>query len=73
MSAKLVGELRQQRAAIAVKKDLGRKIIVESRSDLVDHSYIQVMDLWELDHQKRKYRRTQLVNVYDNWIGNGQT
>lgn len=32
-----VGELRQQRVAVGVKKDLGGRMIVENRSDLISH------------------------------------
>ncbi|KAI0996243.1 hypothetical protein K3495_g11936 [Podosphaera aphanis] len=46
--------------------------MAETRSDLVDHPYIQVVDVWELDIHKKKKRRTRLVNIYDNWIGRGQ-
>ncbi|POS88401.1 hypothetical protein EPUL_000062 [Erysiphe pulchra] len=67
-----VGELRQQRAAVGVRRDLGERIVVETRSDLVDHPYIQAIDIWELDSQQKKKRKTRLVNVYDNWVGEGQ-
>ena len=67
-----VGERRQQRVAIGIKKDLGGRIMAETRSDLVDHPYIQVVDVWELDIHKKKKRRTRLVNIYDNWVGRGQ-
>ncbi|KAI0998334.1 hypothetical protein K3495_g9861 [Podosphaera aphanis] len=38
---------------------------------MVDHPYIQVLDIWELDSNKKKKRKTRLVNVYDNWVGEG--
>lgn len=38
-------EYRQERVAIGVKKDLGVRIIVEYRSDLIEHSYIQVIGI----------------------------
>lgn len=67
-----IGELRQQRVAIGVRRDLGGRIVVETRSDLVDHPYVQAIDIWELDSQQKKKRKTRLVNVYDNWVGEGQ-
>ena len=66
------GERRQQRVAIGVKKDLGGRMVVEPRSDLIEHPYIQVIDIWELDAQRKKKRKTRIVNVYDNWVGGGQ-
>lgn len=67
-----VGDRRQQRVAMGVKKDLGGRLIVENRSDLVNHPYIQVFDVWELDSSRKKKRKTRIVNVYDNWVGEGQ-
>ena len=67
----MCGEYRQQRVAVGVKRDLKGRLIVESRSDIVDHPYIQVLDVWELDSQGKKKRRTRIVNVYDNWVGEG--
>lgn len=45
---------------------------METRSDPIDHPYIQVVDVWELDSQKKKKRKTRIVNVYDNWVGRDQ-
>ena len=50
---------------LGVKKDICGRVIVETRSELIDHPYIQVVDVWELDKQKKK-RLTRIVNVYDN-------
>ena len=44
---------------------------METRSDLVDHPYIQVIDIWELDLGGNKSRKTRIINVYDNWVGDG--
>lgn len=41
----LVSEPHQKRAAIGVKKDLDCRVVIESRSDLVDHPYTQVIDI----------------------------
>lgn len=67
-----IGETRQQRVAVGVRKDIQGRIVVESRSDIIEHPYIQVLDVWELDIQKKKKRKSRIVNVYDNWIGEGQ-
>lgn len=45
--------------------------MVETRSDLIDHPYIQIVDVWELDEKNKKKRWTRIVNVYDNWVGCG--
>ncbi|POS82736.1 hypothetical protein EPUL_004709 [Erysiphe pulchra] len=67
-----VGEHRQQRVALGVKKDLEGRLIVETRSYLIDHPYLQVVDVWELNTQRNKKRRTRIVKIYDNWVGRGQ-
>lgn len=48
---------------------MARRIIAESRSDIVDHPYLQLMDEWELDSMNKKKRRTRMANVFDNWVG----
>lgn len=45
---------------------------METRSDLIDHPYLQVVDVWELKSQRKKKRRTRIVNIYDNWVGRDQ-
>lgn len=61
-----------KRVAIAVKRDLLVKTAIEIRTDLIDHPYIQALDIWELHAEtKVKVRRTRLINVYDNVIGPG--
>lgn len=56
---------------IAVKKDILNKIIFENFTDLVSHSYYIILDIRELSSVSRKYsRRTRLVSLYDNKIGN---
>lgn len=61
-----VGERRQKRVALGVKRDLGGRLIVETRLDLIDHPYVQVLDVWELNAQMNKMRKTRIVNIYDN-------
>ena len=61
-----------KRVAIAIKKDLVSQIVIEARTDLINHPYIQVLDIWELHvNTKTKCRYTKLTNIYDNIIGPG--
>lgn len=58
----------------AVKKDLANKIIVENRTDLVDHPYFVALDIRDIDRQSNKpTRRTRVINIYDNRVGQGCT
>lgn len=45
----MCGEYQLKRVAVVVEKDLEGRVIVERRTDLVDHSYPQVLDIWKLD------------------------
>lgn len=63
-----IGELRQQQFTVDIKMDIAERIIVESRSDIIDHPYIQVMDVQELDSIKKKKKRTRTANLYDNGV-----
>ena len=61
-----------KRVAIAIKKDLASQIVIEARTDLINHPYIQTLDIWEMyANTKIKRRRTRLINIYDNIIGPG--
>jgi hypothetical protein len=45
-------------------------MVIEVRSDLVNHSYFLIINIWELYLQIRaKIRRTRLINSYNNRIG----
>ena len=57
--------------AIAIRRDLVNKVIVEAQTDLIDHPYLIAMDVWELNRAREKTRRTQIINCYDNWLGIG--
>ena len=57
---------------IAVKKYILNKVIVENRTNLVSYFYYIVLDIRELNPVSEKYsRKTRIVNLYDNKIGNG--
>lgn len=64
------GEKRDQRVLIAIRKDLIGAVRVENRTDLVDHPYLQALDIWEAPLiSGHAPRRTRIVNCYDVWIG----
>ncbi|ODM20319.1 hypothetical protein SI65_03372 [Aspergillus cristatus] len=65
------GSLRDRRVAVAIQWDLVNKVIVEARTDLLDHPYFMAMDVWELNRAQEKAQRTQIINCYDNWLGRG--
>ena len=68
------GERKNIRVMIAVKKDLAGKIVVDHRTDLIDHPYFMLLEIQELDpRSKRPERKTRVVNVYDNRVGRGCT
>lgn len=57
-----------------VKKDLGDKIIVDHRTDLIHHPYFMLLEIRELDLQSKKPgKKTRVINVYDNRVERGYT
>lgn len=53
----------------AVKKDLIDKVMVDHRTDLIDHPYFMLLDVRKLDLQSKiPGRKTRVINVYDNWV-----
>ncbi|QKX53974.1 uncharacterized protein TRUGW13939_01054 [Talaromyces rugulosus] len=55
---------------MAIRKDLIGAVRVENRTDLVDHPYLQALDIWEAPIiSGHAPRRTRIVNCYDVWIG----
>ena len=66
------GEQKQIRVAIAVRKDVLNTFIWEDRSDLIQHTHIQAMDIWELNEKREKKRWTRVINTYDQNIQDGQ-
>ena len=65
------GAQSNRRVAVGIRRDLYSQLIVEARTDLIDHPYIMVVDVWDLGRAGEKKRRTRLVNCYDNWLGPG--
>lgn len=53
--------------AIGVAVNTRERLIMEVRMDIIDHLYIMVLDLCELEKTNRKKkRRSRVVNTYDN-------
>lgn len=55
---------RETRVALAIRNDALDRYVFEERTDLVDSPHIQCLDVWETVN-RRKARRTRLVNVYN--------
>ncbi|POS87202.1 hypothetical protein EPUL_001602 [Erysiphe pulchra] len=64
-----VGNPGCQQVAVGIKKDLDGQIVVENRSDLFDHPYLIVLDVWELGKKSEKEqlieRRTIIVDDFN--------
>lgn len=54
------------RVMIVVRNDLLDKIVVEYRTNLVNHSYFILLKVRNLDLSKQPGRKTGVLNVYDN-------
>lgn len=53
--------------AIGIGVKIRNRIIVEARTDIINHLNIQALDVWKLEERGRmKKRRIKIVNVYDN-------
>lgn len=62
------------RVVTAIRKDLMDKLVVEYRTDLVNHPYFILLEIRELDQQSKKlWRKTRALNVYDNRVGQACT
>lgn len=65
---------KEIRLMTAVQKELMDKIVVEHRNDLINHSYVMLLEIRELDPRSKKPgRKTWVINVYDNRVGRGCT
>lgn len=52
----------------AMRKKLIDKIVIDHKTDLLNHSYFMLLEIWRLNlQQKRPERKIQVVNIYDNW------
>lgn len=55
---------QKARVALAIRIDALDRYVFEERTDLVDSPHVQCLDIWETTN-RRKTRRTRLVNVYN--------
>lgn len=63
------GEQKDQRMTIGVVITTRKRLIVETRMNIINHSYIQVLDVWELEKGgETKKRRIQIINIYGNHL-----
>lgn len=62
-----VGEWKKQKVAIGIAITRWNRIIVEARADIIKHSYIQALDLWELEKTGGK-KKKRTVNRYNNHL-----
>lgn len=54
---------------IEIVGTMRNRIIVEAKTDIINHPYIKVLNVWELEERGgRKKRRTRIVNVYGNHL-----
>ena len=68
------GERRNARVFTIIRKDLTNRIVIEKRSDLIDYSYLIVLDIRDLDQKIRiPIRRIRVINIYDQVIDRGYT
>lgn len=67
-------EKKEIKVIIIIQKKFTNKIMVEYKTDLINHPYVMLLEICKLDLKFTKLRRkTRVVNVYDNWVGRGYT
>ena len=58
----------------AVKRTLVNKIVVDHRTDFINHPYFMLLEIQEIDpRSKRLRKKTCVVNIYNNQIRRGCT
>ncbi len=68
----LQAEKKEIRVMTVVQKDFTDKIMIEHRTDLINHLYVTLLEIRKLDPRSKKpTRKTQIINVYDNRVGRG--
>lgn len=56
----------------AVKKELINKIVVDLKTDLVNHLYFMLLEISEFDPRSNKLgRKRWVINIYNNWVRKG--
>ncbi len=58
---------------MVVRRDFVDKIVIEHTTDLVNHLYFMLLKIWDLDLSKKLGRKTRVLHVYDNRVGQGYT
>ena len=61
------GPREHARVVTAVRRDIVINVVIEARTDLVNHPYFIAVDIVE------QGRRTRVVNCYDSWLGASHT
>lgn len=62
---------KDMQVLIVVRKDVLSKVVVKNWTDVVSYLYCIVVDIREPYPQARKkFRKTKMVNLYDNKFGN---
>ena len=61
------GPREHARVVTAVRRDIVVNVVIEARTDLVNHPYFIAVDIVE------RGRRTRVVNCYDSWLGASHT
>ena len=57
------------RVVTSIRKDLIDKLIMENKTDLVNHLYFILREIWELDQLSKKLgRKTRALNIYYNYV-----
>jgi hypothetical protein len=63
----LEGPREHARVVTAVRRDIVVNMVIEARTDLINHPYFIAVDIVE------RGRRTRVVNCYDSWLGASHT
>ncbi len=63
---------KDMRVLTAVRKNILNRVLIENRTDLINHPYCSVLDFKELHPISGKALiRMRVVNIYDNKVGRG--
>lgn len=63
----MIRKRKKQRVAIGIAVSTRRQLIMEARTNIINHSYIMTLDLWELERPDgKKNRLMRVVNIYEN-------
>ena len=55
---------------MAIRKDWLDKLVIENRTDLVNHPYFILIEIHKVDQlSKKSERKMRALNIYDYWVG----